>query len=208
MTLHLPDVSLTIMCTTDHKAAAYAFNKTSERVSFRNRIVFTDQPQWFPSDVNHVYLPPFAEYPKICVWGLTEAPALILPLMGTHALCIHWDSPVLNPEAWTDEFLAYDYIGGLMWETTVGNGGFMMASRKFYEGVQALNLPPTLDACYPSDQKICVWYRKQMEDMGVRWAPNELARRFSRENQPPYGTETLGGHGRLYVADLVRQSRW
>jgi hypothetical protein len=204
----LPTVSLTLMATTDHKAAAYAFNKTSERVRFRNRIVFTDQPQWFPSDVDHVYLPPFAEYPKICVWGLTQAPALILPLMGTHALCIHWDSPVLNPEAWTDEFLNWDYIGAVMNGFAVGNGGFMLASRKFYECLQALNLPPTVQECYPSDQIVCIRHRETMEKLGCRFAPIELANRFSRENQPPYGTETFGGHGKLYVADLVRQGRW
>lgn len=204
----LPTVTLSMMATVDHKAAAYAFNKTSEMMAFGNRVVFTDQPKWFPSDVIHVPIAPFEDYHKICVWGLTQAPAMILQHMLSHALCIHWDSPVLNPGIWTNEFLAYDYIGAVMGGWVVGNGGFMLASRKFYECVQQLEIPATVEACHPSDQIVCIRHRSTMEYLGCKFAPIEVANKFSRENDPPYGTDVLGGHGKLYIADLVRQGRY
>ena len=58
-------------------------------------------------------------------------------------LNIHDDGFVINPDAWTDEFLEYDYIGALwpvgLHHPTVtsfdrcGNGGFSLRSKKFLE---------------------------------------------------------------------------
>ena len=66
----------------------------------------------------------------------------------SHVLIIQYDGFILNPDAWTDEFLKYDYIGApwlvdnwsvekfdfpkeLMGKLVVGNGGFSLRSKKF-----------------------------------------------------------------------------
>ena len=64
-----------------------------------------------------------------------------------HVLIVQYDGFILNPEAWMDEFLQYDYVGApwlvdqmfvdmfafpekLMGQTVVGNGGFCLRSKK------------------------------------------------------------------------------
>jgi hypothetical protein len=46
-----------------------------------------------------------------------------------YVLTFQSDGFILNPDAWTDEFFNYDYIGA-PWAHTVGNGGFSLRSKK------------------------------------------------------------------------------
>jgi hypothetical protein len=48
-------------------------------------------------------------------------------------LIIHADGFAVNSEAWTSEFLNYDYIGARWGDGIVGNGGFCLRSRKLYD---------------------------------------------------------------------------
>ena len=51
-----------------------------------------------------------------------------------------YDGFILNPEAWTDEFLNYDYIGAPLLVDgvqLVGNGGFSIRSKKLLRLVQS-----------------------------------------------------------------------
>ena len=47
---------------------------------------------------------------------------------------MQWDSWIINPQQWTDQFLDYDYVGApWLWHTDnyqVGNGGFALHSRQ------------------------------------------------------------------------------
>ena len=53
---------------------------------------------------------------------------------GPHILLLgHTDVvPIGVPEAWTDDFFNYDYIGATWDDGVVGNGGFSWRSRKLY----------------------------------------------------------------------------
>ena len=52
-------------------------------------------------------------------------------------LMVQWDGWVINPNAWQDAFLDYDYIGAVWpWHPEglrVGNGGFSLRSKKLLE---------------------------------------------------------------------------
>ena len=49
----------------------------------------------------------------------------------THALICQYDGFVLSGQAWTDEFLNWDYIGAPFQPTgIIGNGGFSLRSKK------------------------------------------------------------------------------
>lgn len=100
----------------------------------------------------------------------------------THVLVIQHDGFVLNPDAWDDEFLVYDYIGApWAWATdgmTVGNGGFSLRSKRL---LSILRSDPEIAECHPEDQIICRTHRRRLEARGIRFAPEELARRFSIE---------------------------
>lgn len=109
------------------------------------------------------------------------------------ALIVHNDAFVLRPTQWTDEFLKYDYIGA-PWpkdvhftnegvNVRIGNGGFSLRSKKMMSALNKLNLPFTDNGTgfYNEDGILCVYYRKQLEDYGITYAPVEVASLFSRE---------------------------
>src|SRR5688500_1858878 len=67
------------------------------------------------------------------------------------ALVIQHDGFNLNPDAWRDDFLAYDYIGAPHVEDDgayFGNGGFSLRSKRLLDLLQhdeSIQLPPGLD---------------------------------------------------------------
>jgi Protein of unknown function (DUF5672) len=124
------------------------------------------------------------------------------------ALVIQHDGFVLNPEAWREEFLAYDYIGAPLWingRHIVGNGGFSLRSKKLLEVLQddAIQIPDGV----PEDLFICVTLHDRLEQRGIKFAPLELAQRFALEGNEKDGvvwTDQFGFHG-LQWTDI---SRW
>jgi len=105
-------------------------------------------------------------------------------LRTDHFLLIQWDGHPVNADAWTDEFLAYDYIGAPWpWfgpETRVGNGGFSLRSKSLARFLAAN--PDRYPLWCPEDDAICRRYRMALMDEGFRWAPEDLAYRFSVES--------------------------
>lgn len=99
-------------------------------------------------------------------------------------LIIQYDGFILNPKAWTNEFLQYDYIGAPWWYNdgmNVGNGGFSLRSKKLQK---ILQVSSKIKNTFPEDHHICRTYRNYLEDNGIRFAPEKLARRFSIEGIP------------------------
>jgi len=116
-----------------------------------------------------------------------------------HVLIIQYDGFILNPDAWTDEFLKYDYIGApwlvrdlfvsefdfpkdLMGKMVVGNGGFCLRSKRFLNISAELAKEAELKRFHPEDVSLCVWNRGLLEEKGMRFAPVEIAKRFSCED--------------------------
>lgn len=112
------------------------------------------------------------------------------------ALLIQHDGYILRPEKWDNEFLKYDYIGAL-WgeklhftkngtEVRVGNGGFSLRSKKLLEAPNLLGLTysgPGDTYSSHEDILICEYYRDELERYGIKFAPIELAAKFSLETK-------------------------
>jgi hypothetical protein len=128
------------------------------------------------------------------------------------ALIIQYDGFILNPDAWRDEYLDYDYIGAPWWieqEYIVGNGGFSLRSKRMLELTQqddAIRDPADLDPSElvdPSDAAedwyLCVIVRPYLEERGIRFAPAELAKQFAFEGGDEHfgvtWTDQFGFHG-------------
>ena len=110
-------------------------------------------------------------------------------------LIVQWDGYIINPNAWNDQFLNYDYIGAVWpWHPVsrkVGNGGFSLRSRRLCE------LTASSDFVYTNqneDDQICHLNRIYLENQGIRFAPEELARYFSFERELS-DIKTFGFHG-------------
>tara|TARA_R110002049_G_scaffold205648_1_gene376158 strand:+ start:168 stop:1547 length:1380 start_codon:yes stop_codon:yes gene_type:complete len=107
-------------------------------------------------------------------------------------LIIQYDGFVLNPNRWTNTYLEYDYIGApVFWG--MGNGGFSLRSKTL---LNVLANDDTIVEFHPEDLKICKTYRPQLEAKGIKFAPTEIAQRFSVENN------TWNGQFGFHNADI------
>lgn len=105
----------------------------------------------------------------------------------SHCLITQYDGFIINPASWSDEFLNYDYVGA-PWPTRflyknvnkqyrVGNGGFSLRSHR----LQAVLKRSTINHYHPEDVMLCQYFRPQLEKIGIKFAPVELASKFSVE---------------------------
>lgn len=117
-------------------------------------------------------------------------------------LSIHDDGFVINPEKWDYNFLNYDYIGA-PWpdlpfckKNRVGNGGFVLKSKKFL--MLEEKLPHTNKH---NDTLVTNVYYDYFTSNGCKYAPLEIACKFSLEHLIPESSQnlddTFGFHGKL-----------
>ena len=126
----------------------------------------------------------------------------------SHCLLVQPDGFVLFPEKWDNSWLEYDYIGA-PWAYVedayidpfgnhhrVGNGGFSLRSRKFLEIPTKVEVPwetnnsnfywmPEGVINYHEDGNVCVHNRHIFIEQGCKYAPVEIAVRFSQETRVP-----------------------
>lgn len=129
----------------------------------------------------------------------------------TQSHCLHCESDarLANPSAWRDEWLEYDFIGAPWpWpfsqpgfpdctrDNCVGNTGFALISKRFAETLTAI-ANPTPDEARLSDVYICRTLRPQLEERGMKFAPEAVAERFSCEGR--IFSNQLGFHGKCTI---------
>ncbi len=176
--LNLPDV--TIVCADDNEARAKdAISKCEQHIQFGDMALITGKQFGSKEAYSKFILKELHKY-----------------IETKYVLVVQHDGFVRNPEAWTDEFMQYDYIGATWWYKdgkNVGNGGFSLRSKKLLE--LCANLPTT--ATHPEDHVICRDMRPYLESKGIKFAPETLANQFSFEgyNQPGTYTNQFGFHG-------------
>lgn len=118
----------------------------------------------------------------------------------SHVLLVQYDGFILNSAAWTDEYLSYDYIGApwlvadwsvsnfsfpkeLLGKYVVGNGGFTLRSKKMLSLTSKLAQSGKIATSHPEDVSLCVWNRELLEAEGIKFAPVDLAKKFSFESE-------------------------
>lgn len=191
--LELPSVTLVCADTLNHELAARALARCCERVRFGRALFLTDRaPSAAVPGVEVRRIAPLDSrdaYSELMVKGLAAH------VETAHALVVQWDGYVVNPGAWSDEFLAFDYIGApWFWApegARVGNGGFSLRSRRLLEALA----DPAIVVEGNEDVTICTTHRSLLETRhAIRFAPEDLAARFSFEASYPIG-RPFGFHG-------------
>lgn len=102
----------------------------------------------------------------------------------SHALFISHDGWIINPQLWNDDWLQYDMIGApwpAAWGTKhrVGNTGFCLRSKRFLEATAAA-IP--LWAGQNGDVFTCQVLNRPLTELGMKYAPVEVAAKFSWEH--------------------------
>jgi len=159
------------------------------------------------SSITHYIIKPldWIEYSNFMINNLVDY------IKSDFCLVVQWDGFILNPNLWTDEFLQYDYIGATWYDfmiqtsefvfpevkqsgrySLVGNGGFSLRSKKLLE--ETKNAPFICDG--PEDAYICQNYYEYFKNQGIKFAPNNIADKFSKESNASISWDNVFGfHG-------------
>lgn len=130
------------------------------------------------------------EYSAYCIDHMHEH------IATSHVLVFQYDGYVNNWMAWDNDWLQYDYIGAPWYYQDgmdVGNGGFSLRSKRLMEAASRI-----CKFKHPEDHHICRTYRREMEAIGMKFAPREVAERFAFEGylQPTtFLLDQFGRHG-------------
>lgn len=188
--LDLSAVSLVCVETRRPALAVYALRRCLRQARFKECLLLSARPVSLPPDIKHVRIPELADIAAYSQFMIKELGEYV---SAERIMIVQWDGFITDPGAWQHAFLDYDYIGA-PWpehEFAVGNGGFSLRSRKLLEALRAMETPLT----HPEDRCICERYRPQLEsDFGVRFAPLDVASRYSWEAIEPT-SPTFGFHG-------------
>lgn len=188
--IDLRGVSLVCVETRRSHLAVLAMERCMRQADFAQCLLLSPlAPAGLPSSIRHVRIPDIAsvaQYSQFMVKQLGRY------FSAGHALIVQWDGFITDASRWDPRFLDYDYIGAPWLEpVAVGNGGFSLRSRRLVEALQRMDTPET----HPEDHVICGRYRPELESrFGIRFAPLDVARRFSWEAVEP-AQPTFGLHG-------------
>jgi hypothetical protein len=185
----LSDVTVCAADSVSPELAGRALDLCTERCAFAEAILFSDVPA--AGNFRHVAIPRLTsldDYSRFCLKEMGPH------IRTSHALVVQWDGYVVDAAAWDKRFRTYDYVGAPIYRdgrVVVGNGGFSLRSRKLLRALARLPAVPGIN----EDWTISEVLRPTLErDFGIRFAPPEMAARFSYEQRHP-GKPTFGFHG-------------
>lgn len=213
---NLKDVTLISVTSIDIQSAANALLISSEHCNFGAiKLLSPSNPEKIYSSIEHIKIPPidFIGYSKFMIEELHR-------FVDTEfCLIVQADGFVINPSIWTNQFLEYDYIGAPwpkvvgvhnasfnrmeMGRNRVGNGGFSLRSKKLLDVCSKIAFDHLNFPIKSEDLIICHYLYDQMLNSGIKFAPFEVAKKFSIEslieNQCENLASSFGFHGKNWL---------
>lgn len=178
--LKLPDVTIILLTNRDFEGAKHAMDESCKEIEFGGAKIIWDE-----------------KCNSIEKWNKKMIKELPLYVTTSHALIIHQDGYICNPNQWKDKWLEYDFIGApwplpqddYSYKDEEGNlvrvgNSVSLRSKKLMD----LIATRPMDYHYGNnneDGQICCWNRKWLESQGCKFAPFEVAIHFSKEYQLP-----------------------
>jgi hypothetical protein len=196
--LHLPDVTLVALDTVCHDLTALAVKECMDKAQFGAVHVHTNNfAPYQRAEIDGVHFPiePFPTIDDAMTYLWYGVPQRV---ETSHFLMVQWDSGIVSPAQWSDDFLVCDYVGAPWgWHGDaheVGNGGFSLRSRRLMQHIAERREKFPLG--HPEDDFLCRRYRPDLERAGFRWAAVDVASRFSFERTGFSGSDRhFGYHG-------------
>jgi hypothetical protein len=184
--------NVTLACIDDLNSSSsfQLLSHLSELISFGDLILFSNKLQ-FSHARNRAKIRNLDEYNRFLIYDLHKH------IKTDFCMIVQTDGYFVNLDSWEDEFLNYDYIGApwvqpdLPEDKKVGNGGFCIRSKRLLEYSSRLE---DYNEGTPEDVFICNFNREKLENDGIKFAPIDLASRFSVENSLYQGQ--FGFHGK------------
>ena len=195
-----PSKSMTLVCvdTVSARRSLPAFVRVLEHVQVRRAVFFhgPNEGGFAIPGVEFVPLSGVADREQENEWHVCH---LCEHVETEMVFVVEWDSWLVNPGAWSGDFLKCDYIGAPWTRQTgprVGNSGFHIKSRRFCDAT-ARHAADYKGRFYPHDCMESETLRPLFEAEGLGWAPVAVAQRFSWERSKNYPTYNgaFGMHG-------------
>jgi Protein of unknown function (DUF5672) len=217
----LADITLLSVSSINLNNTIYALWRSSRRLDFAAiKLIGVERPKrmpkWLAFEVaQDNLLKSINDYSHYCLYNLWRH------VDTPFCLKIHADGYVINPKKWDDDFLKWDYIGA-PWQIRgdayidpfgnhqrVGNGGFNLRSKKVLEVPLRTHIEWNVNQSdyykhmgennFAEDGNICVHNRHIFEASGVKFAPLDIALKFSVEQKvlEYRGVKTFGYHKNL-----------
>ena len=191
--MKLDGVTLSIVEALNVDLAVKALRISSKELEFEQIKLLSTKPPTIelPSNITYVPIPPmdFGGYSRFVLFNFYDY------IDTPFVLQIQRDGFVVDAKQWSPDFLQYDFLG-CTWDRPslisskwvddsirdkitnfVGNGGFCLRSKKLLEVTK--NAPFPCNG--PEDVYICVNHYNYFIEQGIKFAPEEVANRFSRE---------------------------
>ncbi len=201
--VQIADTTLCCIDCSNHALAERALRLSMRGCEFARAIFFTDRDIDI-RPIETVAIDPIRTLQQYSEFVMKR---LLRYIDTDYALLVQWDGYVVNPGAWSEQFLLYDYIGarwphqalGIPSAHAVGNGGFSLRSRALLQALQ----DPRIASSHPEDAAICRTWRDYLErEHGIAFATDAVADRFSFEHIEP-AAPTFGFHGQINIERFV-----
>ena len=200
----LETVTLCAVSSSNMEATVLAMKASLAQIEFAEALLFTDRDAASlgldeSSEIRVVPIRPIRSSEAYSHFMLNDLAAHIAT---DHALIVQWDGHVIDAGRWQDRFLDYDYTGA-SWPQfddghDVGNGGFSLRSRRLMEACRQ----PGFELHHPEDLAIGRTNRAFLEDLGLRFAPADIANQFSAERASD-PARTFGYHGVFLMPQVL-----
>ena len=185
MKLQLPNITLAIVDCVDFKRAWGVVNHCAQLCDFGALKILTHFEDYCGKCIIPIkQITSIAEYSQFMIRDLN------VHIDTEFVLVVQHDGFIVNPNAWDEEFLRYDYIGAPWHEDhlgpntdpryRIGNGGFSLRSKKLLDFLAHDSRFENLTK--PEDVTIGQIHRGYLEENGFSFPSIELARKFSNEN--------------------------
>ena len=168
-----------------HESTLRAINFSIKYIPFKH-VKFLSCKPFISDKIQYLHIPKMT-IQEYCIFMVLNLHKYI---DTKYVLCVQDDGFIINPNAWTDDFLQYDYIGAPWCRGVyrVGNGGFSLRSKNLLDLLK-LDEMDYKNREEPEDVFICSTMRPSLEIRGIKFAPPNVAAKFSIENDTP---ETIG----------------
>lgn len=195
--LSLPNITLIAVATKEPHKALKALEYSSRDICFGAVKLVSQFIRKHNTDhITYEYVKPFQ---SIDEWNRYIVFELHQHVKTDYCLLIHEDGFVVNPQSWSNDFIAYDYIGS-PWSAEVAiaiQGGreqplsrvgnsVSIRSKKILELPTKINMPwVPYNGDYNEDTQLTAHNRVLLEQHGITYAPLEVAVNFGREHVMP-----------------------
>lgn len=218
MNKKLKNVTLVSVTGVNSKDALKALKYSCKEIEFAEVKLITSE-NITDDTVNIIKCRPlnYIEYSYFIVYDLYKY------INTDYAIIVQSDGYIVNPDKWTDKFLDYDYIGAPFPLPSdevsyrdpkgniqrVGNGGFSLRSKKILSLAEKLKLEWKSYFGYHNEDGFYACHNRLIyEENGCKYAPLEIASKFSHEHDIPEnkGIIPFGFHGKFSKYNILNKN--